>query len=267
MAQMAIKNEANTFTQITTFSQPLRAAAGSAAAPSYSFTDSTDMGMYRIANGILGFAPSGTEQIRLTNVFAQFAGVLRAPDGTNAAPGFAFISDPGTGVQATATSLNLIANGQSIASFTSSSDIFAGVGRSWSGQSDRTAARPAFNFNSDPDTGFYNAGPNSIGFAAGGVSIGTMDSSAFWTANGVSIHGDAAGDAGNPSYAYTNDTDTGVFRVQANIMGFAAGGVRVGSWGQGGFGVDAGVPVFLSLPTTPGIGGSLWNDSGTVKVA
>ena len=203
----------------------------------------------------------------MTSVFSQFAGVLHAPDGTTALPGYAFTSDLGTGITASATSLNISANGQSIASFTSSSDIFAGVGRSWSGQSDRTAARPAFNFNSDPDTGFYNAGPNTIGFAAAGVSLATLDSSAFWTANGVSIHGDAAGSISNPSFSFTNDTDTGFFRVQANIMGFAAGGVRVGSWGQGGFGVDAGVPVFLSLPTTPGIGGSLWNSSGVVRVA
>jgi len=39
------------------------------------------------------------------------------------------------------------------------------------------------------------------------------------------------------------------------------------SFGTGGVGIRVGTPFFPNLPTTPGFGGSLWNDSGTVKVA
>jgi hypothetical protein len=326
MAQMAIKNEANTFTQINTFNQNtifndvVRSAFGTALTPSYSFTDNTNlgmyragsnvlawstvgverlrlfatglrpavvieglagsaatpgyafaaslnMGMYRIASGILGFAPSGTEQFRLTSVFAQFAGVLHAPDGTEAAPGYAFTSDLGTGIFASATSLNITANGETIASFTSSSDIFAAEGRSWAGNSLRDEARPAFNFNSDSDTGFYNNAANSIGWATGGVSRGTLDGNAIWTADGISVHGDGASSKTNPAFAFTNDTDTGLYRISANLGGLSAGGTRSFFWSNSAIAVDSGIRCFFSLPTSAGTSGSLWADNSYVRVA
>ena len=149
---------------------------------------------------------------------------ILAQDGTAAFPGYGFLSDPGTGITATPTSCDISANGVSIASFTSTSDIFAGIGRSWAGQTARTAARPAFNFSSDSDTGFYNAAANSIGWATAGISRGTMDASAIWTANGVSFHGDGASSVSNPAYAFTNDVATGMFRSAAAKLGWGVGG-------------------------------------------
>jgi hypothetical protein len=319
MAQMAIKNEANTFTQINTFSNSIRAfngttllpsysfttdpsmgiyfagvnllgiaiagitrqtvtpngisvtgevstADGVAGTPAYNFTSEAGMGMFRESAGRLGFAVGGTRRMFIeagtmrVSVFLdatasiQFAGTIRGSDGSETLPGYAFTSDAGTGMWASATSCNLSANGQTIASFTSSSDIFAGVGRSWSGQSDRTEARPAFNFNSDPDTGFYNNAANSIGWATAGVSRGTLDASAIWCANGVSIHGDAAGDVSDPAYAFTNDTDSGLFRVSANSVSIGAGGVSILNFDQATSSMWAGAGMHFRNDgaTTPG---------------
>jgi len=259
-APMQINNAFGEFTFLAdaSFGRTLLAADGVAGAPAYRFTNSTNMGMYRIANGILGLSPNGTEQFRMTSVFSQFAGVLHAPDGTTAAPGYAFTSDLGTGITASATSLNISANGQSIASFTSSSDIFAADGRSWAGNSLRTVSRPAFNFNSDSDTGFYNPAANTIGIGVGGAAWGTMDAFALWLADGVSVHGDAAGDAADPAFAFTNDTDSGLFRAAADSVSIAAGAESVlnfdkgtkAMWSGAGYHfrmdgtADAGTPVY-----------------------
>ena len=197
----------------------MRYSDGQNAAPAYSFREQSNSGMWRGSSTQLNFSTGGVHGLTLSTIQLQ-----SQHDGTAAFPGYAFASDPGTGITATATSLDISANGVSIAAFTSTSDIFAGIGRSWAGQTARTAARPAFNFSSDSDTGFYNAAANSIGWATAGISRGTMDASAIWTANGVSFHGDGASSVSNPAYAFTNDVATGMFRSAAAKLGWGVGG-------------------------------------------
>ena len=235
---------------------------GTEANPGITFLNQTDSGMFRGSSTQLNFATGGVHGMTLSTIQIQ-----SVHDGVEAFPGYGFASDPGTGMWASATSCNLSANGQTIASFTSSSDIFAAVGRSWSANSLQGVGRPGFNFNSDSDTGFYNPNPNTIGITTGGVAWGTMDASALWMANGRSVHGDGESLVGNPAFSFTNDTDTGFSRKQANVASIIASGVEIVTVGTGGFGVRSGTPTFLNLPTSPGVNTSLWNDNGTVKVA
>ena len=51
--------------QSTTFSGQIKGVDGSASAPSYAFTNNTDMGMYRGASNTLRFATGGTERIEV----------------------------------------------------------------------------------------------------------------------------------------------------------------------------------------------------------
>ena len=49
----------------TTTINTIRTADGTAAAPPYSFTNDTGMGMFRVAAGVMGFAIAGSERARL----------------------------------------------------------------------------------------------------------------------------------------------------------------------------------------------------------
>jgi hypothetical protein len=207
------------------FAQGIDNAEGTATTPSYNFFN-RNAGMYASAGDRLNWATAGVQRAFLDVSQFQLKVPLTAIDGVETAPGIAFASDLGTGAYATATAFNISANGQTIASFTSSSDIFAAEGRSWAGNSLRTAARPAFNFNSDSDTGFYNSAPNTIGIAIAGAGSYTLDAAAFWTGAGISIHGDGNNTPTNPAYAFNNDQDTGMYRSAANELSFATAGVQ-----------------------------------------
>lgn len=100
-----------------------------------------------------------------------------------------------------------------------------------------TAALPAFAFDADQDTGMYRLGPDRIGFATGGavhlalgLAAGVNVLSAdvpIWLQDGT----DAA-----PSYSFTNDQDTGIYRSGPNSMRFSAGGAPfAGISPNGGF--------------------------------
>lgn len=54
----------------------VRTGVGSAAAPVYSFTSDTGLGMYRNASGVLGFAVGGADMLLLSSAGATLAGAL-----------------------------------------------------------------------------------------------------------------------------------------------------------------------------------------------
>ncbi|MCB9839527.1 tail fiber domain-containing protein [Candidatus Nomurabacteria bacterium] len=63
-------------TTTITSTRLVQAADGSAGGPAYSFTNSTNMGMYRIDANNLGFSVAGTERLRVTTTGAQVNGDL-----------------------------------------------------------------------------------------------------------------------------------------------------------------------------------------------
>jgi len=246
---------------------PFSAQPGTAAAPSHSFQAELSTGMYRRSAQILAFSVFGVRQVSIfTNAFQTEQQIL-APVLASATPAYAFTGAGDTGINYNgANGVDAVVAGAVVFAM-SSNGMFAGVGFQMHVDGDLPAATPGWTFSNDGDTGWYRAGVNTLGFATAGISRGTIDSSAMWFANGVSIHGDAAGSAADPSYAYTNDTDTGMFRRAVNAIGFSAGGNEICNIGTGGFGIVSGKLAFLNLPTSPSTGGSLWNDGGTVKVA
>ena len=89
---------------------------------------------------------------------------------------------------------------------------------------------PSISFSSDPDTGLYSSGANSIGFATTGVlrmelTGGTLRAG---SANGLAIQ-NGAGDVSSPAYSFQSDTDVGLFSLAANTLGIAASaGISLG---------------------------------------
>lgn len=90
--------------------QPLKVADGLVSAPSFTFTDDTDTGLYRVGANSLGIATGGTVRLTIASALATLAtpltitgaltasGVVNAGDGAVGAPAYSFGSETNTGL-------------------------------------------------------------------------------------------------------------------------------------------------------------------------
>ena len=161
--------------------------------------------LFSAVNAILG----GTQ---------DFIGTIKGTDGTAGAPAFSFTDDTDTGLFRSGTdTLDLSTGGTAritinTADVTSTLPIHA---------PDGSAAAPALSFSDETDNGLYRAGADSIGFSVGGTlrtTYGTTGTT--YTLPALQ----AAGTAANPSYTFSADDDSGMYRIGANNLGFAVNG-------------------------------------------
>ena len=95
-----------------------------------------------------------------------------------------------------------------------------------------TAALPGISFIGDPDTGIYRSSVNVLTIACGGSQIVDVSNGIINTFNNVLEIGD--GTVGTPGIHFYNDSDTGIYRIGANQLGFSTGGqFRVGIYDDG----------------------------------
>jgi hypothetical protein len=192
---------------------------GTSANPSYAFSTDPDTGMYRVSANRLGFSVNGTQLLDVTTGGVEvLVGQSFAPAGTALLPGFAFGSDPDTG---------MYRFGVNTLSW-ATAGVFAGAitsGQQWV-LPDGTIANPVYSFNNDQDTGMYRVGTNNLRLTAGGIDVFGFASSAGVAVNQPfgAIQGTIDGTAGVPLYSFNNDTDTGVYRIGTNNLGFSEGG-------------------------------------------
>jgi hypothetical protein len=120
---------------------------------------------------------------------------------------------------------------------------------------DGTVTAPGLTFATDPDSGLYRIGANNLGLALSGAKV--VD----YSTTGISVTGTTTssgvlkgpnGAAGAPSFSFTSDTDTGVYRVGADDIALSAGSIKVLDCG-----VSCSIPVGLTVTqpsdNTPGI--------------
>lgn len=147
--------------------------------------------------------------------------VVKIDDGTVGAPGLAFLSDLDNGLyRIGANEWALSAGGVAVQSMTATlQKALVAIGLA-----DGTVGAPALAFAADLDNGLYRIGANDWALAAGGVAIQEMTAT---LQKALVALGVSDGTAGAPGLAFTSDLDCGLYRVGANDIAMAAGGVAV----------------------------------------
>ncbi len=215
--------------------QPSMAVVPSVDSPAFTFTGDADTGMYRVGANSIGFSCGQSPSFTLTSTTVDFHGaVLNNVNEIFADPGaandasYTFDADEDTGMYRPASNtVGFTAGGTFTVQMTST--VLAGP-RTTTGQvvirtvSVGDAAGPTYTFHNDEDTGMYRHNANAIGFSAGGTRRWQMTEVALRaTTTGAYIRSVHAG-VSIPTYAFVDDTDTGMYRVGANEIGWATSG-------------------------------------------
>jgi hypothetical protein len=87
-----------------------------------------------------------------------------------------------------------------------------------------SAAAPSHSFSADTDTGMYEISANVLGFSTSGTQRISLTTTTMSLA--VQVLGQD-GSAAAPAYSFETDTNTGIYRVGADQLGFSAGGSNV----------------------------------------
>lgn len=194
--------------------------------------------MPRDSNGVYSL-PGGNPVVTLTTITSTWANVtmddlataltgslardgaggmtasLKLVNGTIGAPGLSWATEPTSGLYRSAAGdfRYSVASNDVV-------QIVAGALRTVAG----TLAAPSHSFILDPDSGFYSQGANSIGVSAGNTDVALFGSARVQS---TVAHWFADGNVGTPSLSFSSDTDTGIYRISANVLGFAVGGIAV----------------------------------------
>lgn len=174
------------------FGDPLRVVDGTAAAPSYSFVNDADIGLYRIGTNTLGVATNGLEAFRVdaSNITSQLPvainnNALALPTlGTSTGAGLKYSLWPGA-TNTLSYSLGVATNtlwyaspsvhsfytgagGSLVQQFRVDTNGISTTNRILSGTLG-TVTAPAYSFSTDDNTGMYSGGADQLNFGTNGV--------------------------------------------------------------------------------------------------
>jgi len=225
---------------------PYYNAAGSAGAPSYTFAGDTSTGIYSSGATTLDFATAGVNRLSIsTSAISSSLPVNPSTDNTidlgttalrwrsvHVGPGSyvlhgdatntkkltmqytgstaEFVGDASTGFSwqpGTAESLTLSAAGVLAVGAAGGTSVH-GVNGSW-------------NFNTTgttPTEGIHRSAAGTVSLAAGGTDRMSVTSTALST---TVAHSNISGSAGDPSYSFTSDLDTGMYHAGSSTLGFS----------------------------------------------
>ena len=152
--------------------------------------------------------------------FATDTQRLLVPDGSVTRPSIGFIGTPTSGLYTNGVGdITLTCSGVNTAFFGTSfiTPYFPILAQKGS------VNAPTYSYNSDPNTGIYNIAADNLGIACNGVKQVDISTSNFTTTNPVL---GANGSVSLPSYSFSGDTDTGIYRIGANNLGVSLNGVK-----------------------------------------
>lgn len=190
-----------------TATQSLAGVAGSVGTPGFSLIADPNTGLFWPADDTLAVAVGGAEAVRWTSTPQELL-----PNGSAASPSLAFASDLNSGLYRVAEDQLGVALGGALTHTFTATQILGPAG---------ATGTPAFSFAGDPDTGIWNAAANQVGIACTGVTRFTVSSGNVTST--VEYIG-PTGAASSVTYGFSSDTNTGMYRVAADNLGFSAGG-------------------------------------------
>ncbi len=117
---------------------------------------------------------------------------------------------------------------------------------------DGTAGAPTYSFSADTNTGFFRSGTDSIGVAVGALEVMTIGSGDI-TQN-LKMFGPDGG-AGNPTFGFKDDKDTGIYRPATGQIGLSMNGSNKLTFGAAG--------EILIAGTTAGTSGQVLTSGGS----
>lgn len=250
----AIENGTDDLTEVNV-------ADGSVSAPSITFVNDTDTGIYRIGSGNFGLTANGAKVVDINTAGVSVTGTFSASttvsagtllltgDGAVGAPSHSFTSDTDSGFYrigpnnigcalAGAKVLDIATTGLAVTGTLSATTTVTATTLFFSGNG--AVGAPTYSFVSDTDTGLYAIGANNVGFSAGGSKVLDIGTSGLGVTGSLSastylLVGDGA--VGAPAVSFISDTDCGLYRVGANRVGFALNGAQVLDINTGGLAV------------------------------
>ncbi len=245
----------------------VRGGSGSVGAPIYSFNGDTNTGIYRPTVDQIGFATGAANRMTVSNAGVTIptltatnlsttnftpTRVRTSAAGTAAAPAYSFNTDADIGMyRTTVNSLGFAAAGinrmtvntagVTIPALSATTATIGTVVPTYVRGGSGSAAAPVYSFSGDTNTGIYRPTVDQIGFATGAANRMTINNA------GVTIPAFATalktpnGTSALPAYAFTGDTNTGMYRLTTDQIGFATAGTNrmtIGSTGNVGIGVS-----------------------------
>jgi hypothetical protein len=158
------------------------------------------------------------DSVTISGTAVSFTGVLRVADGAVGSPAIGFTSDTDTGFYRVAADAFGITTGGALRFTVGSSAITATL--QWQGQNG-TAALPAGSFSGDPNTGWYNVGADDFGISTGGTLRFDVSTTAVTSTLALIL---PVGSAAAPALRFGADTDSGLYQIADNNIGFSFGG-------------------------------------------
>jgi len=153
-------------------------------------------------------------------------------NGTQVTPAVYFQSDPDTGFYRIGDgAFGISSNGSKVFEANVSGAIITGSASVSFGViiNDGSVAVPAFRFANDPNTGLYRVGADALGIAAGGSRAFEVNTAGIIIPGAATISGGAVINDGGvtvPAIRFGADLNTGIYRVGADSLGVAVGGVN-----------------------------------------
>lgn len=200
-----------------TISTTLGLAAGAVGAPSLYATGDTNTGFYFPAADQVGLSTAGTARVVIDSSTILTTLIQTGPAGTQSLPTYSFTSDPNTGAYNVGADQYGITTGGTLRLTVSTSAISTTLQNL---TADGAVGAPAYSFTSDPNTGLYNFGADSISLVTGGSQRLNLTTTAITATIPILS---AVGSVGAPGLAFDGDTDLGLYRVAANTLGISTG--------------------------------------------
>jgi hypothetical protein len=196
-----------------------KAPDGTVALPGIAFAADTDTGFLRPAADQIGASTGGVQRWLLSDTGMSLTVPTLAPDGTASDPSLSFSADPDTGLYRGGADQIGAATGGAQRWLLSNTGMSLTVPVL---AADGTAGAPALSFSADPDTGFLHPAADQIGASTGGMQRWLLSTSALTLTLPLLA---ADGTAGAPALSFSADPDTGLYRIAADTLGLATGGV------------------------------------------